>query len=116
MCDLMDELRSRPEFLGAPLQGPVEAVAARLGAVTECEARELYRVAAEGRGPPELADAPAYLIEPLVLFGPDYVIEVIKGIRRGTVEPPAQAEPHVELLPEYWDDGEWDYGDPSWEE
>ena len=116
MRDLIGELRSRPELTVAPLQGQVEAVAARLGAVTESEARELYRVAAEGREPPGVPDAPAYLIEPLVLFGPDYVVEVIEAIRTGIHQPADQPDPHVELLPEYWEDREWDYEGPEWQD
>ena len=114
MSDLIDELRSRATPPGSELRGQAEALAARLGAVTEPEAQELYRAAAEGRELPEMAEPTAYLVEPLVLFGPDYVIKVIEGIRTGIPQPTAQRELHVELLPEFWDDQEWDYRDPDW--
>lgn len=114
MKDLLHELLARSEPPVGALRGQVEALAARLGAVTEPEAHELYRAVAEGHELPEMADPSACLVEPLVLFGPEFVIGVVEDIRRGAVEPPVPPEPHVELLPEFWDDREWDYGDGDW--
>jgi len=62
-------------------------LAAALGAVSVEEARQLYRVASERADLPDLEELAFFRI-PFLLFGPQFVIEVVSDLRAGTQEVP----------------------------
>ncbi len=96
--DLIEGVLASFTPVGEVRRRQVGELSAALGTVSAEEARQLYRVASEKPDLPDLEDLD-FLRVPFLLFGPHFVIEVVRGLRAGTQEVPIR-----ELVIEPFDD------------
>ena len=72
------------------------ALRQRLDSVDLSEAQDLYCIASESSGFPNLDDPLSYLEHPFVLFGGEFVASTIEDLRIGRKLPPTASRIHYE--------------------